>query len=1123
MNERNRPILTMHAISIGILLLVSLVASPARAETAYIHHELQVTLRPDEHLLSAIDSITLPRDFPNEVAFTLHAGLKPTSPTPLVSIIKRSETQGAVPLEQYIVVLPPGLRAFVVSYEGTINHPLEEIGKEQARGMQETPGTISKEGVYLASSSGWHPDLGPTLVTFDLQVKLPQSWNAVSQGERTMLDQGGNTVSVRWRSPEPQDAIFLIAAQFTEYTKRAGPVLAMAFLRTPDQELADKYLDATVTYLDLYSKLIGPYPYKKFALVENFWETGLGMPSFTLLGSKVLRLPFLINTSYPHEILHNWWGNSVFLDYEKGNWSEGLTAYLADHLIKEQQGMGAEYRMNTLQKYADYVIGNRDFPLTQFRSRHSSSSEAVGYGKALMFFHQLRRELGDETFELGLQDFFQKNKFRFAAFDDLRASFTTVSGKDLHTQFEQWVSREGAPQLKAGKPALAPVEGGFLLSALLEQTQPGEAYRLQIPVAVTMEGVEQAFQTVVEMNDKSMELKVRLTRRPLRLDIDPEFDLFRRLDREEVPPAISQALGAKKMLLLLPSASDKKLLAAYRELAKTISRSGPDEVELKLDSEVKALPDDRAVTILGWENMFLKTMLPALSAHDTAFSKHAVRINRTEIPKQDHSFVFTSRLPKHKDLAMMFIAARAPGALPGLGQKLSHYHKYSYLAFEGMEPANIAKGRWPVVDSPMTVLVPSAGGRTIRVEPAKLSHRDPLALLAPAFSREHLVDSVRYLSSNELKGRGFGSSGLDKAAEYIARQFQEAGLVPGGDAAESWYQVWEDTGGDPEQKAVMKNVIGVIPGKKQAISKESVVVAAHYDHLGFGWPESRDAGTGKVHPGADDNASGVAVLIELAKTFAKGPKPDRTIVFVAFTGEEAGKRGSRHYVVNEHRWPIEQCIAMLNLDTVGRLGKKKLLVLGAGSAKEWVHIFRGAGFVTGVEIETVSLDLDSSDQITFQEAGVPAVQLFSGPNADYHRTTDTADKIDPEGLVKVASVAREAIEYLTRREGPLSAVGTPVKSAKTPDSAGRKVSLGTIPDFAYTGTGLRITGTIPGSPAETAGLKEGDVITAINAAPLAGLQDFSNILKRSSPGDKITVTFLRNGTAMSVEATLQAK
>ena len=128
----------------------------------------------------------------------------------------------------------------------------------------------------------------------------------------------------------------------------------------------------------MYRGLIGPYPYGKFALVENFWETGYGMPSFTLLGPQIIRFPFILSSSYPHEILHNWWGNSVFVDYETGNWCEGLTAYMADHLIQEQRGKGDEYRRDTLQKYRDYVRDGRDFPLTEFRSRHSAATEAVG-------------------------------------------------------------------------------------------------------------------------------------------------------------------------------------------------------------------------------------------------------------------------------------------------------------------------------------------------------------------------------------------------------------------------------------------------------------------------------------------------------------------------------------------------------------------------------------------------------------------------------------------------------------------------------------------------------------------------------------------------------------------------
>ena len=163
----------------------------------------------------------------------------------------------------------------------------------------------------------------------------------------------------------------------------------------------------------------------------------------------------------------------------------------------------------------------------------------------------------------------------------------------------------------------------------------------------------------------------------------------------------------------------------------------------------------------------------------------------------------------------------------------------------------------------------------------------------------------------------------------------------------------------------MKNIIAVIPGKKTEWSGHSVVIGAHYDHLGLGMTIGRPEDKGTIHPGADDNASGVAALLELARVLKEDPAPDRSVVFVAFTGEEEGKLGSAYYRKNEHRYPVSKCIGMVNLDTVGRLGRNKLLILGAGSAIEWVHIFRGAGFVTGVDIETVSEELDSSDQKSF--------------------------------------------------------------------------------------------------------------------------------------------------------------
>ncbi|HEY6010129.1 MAG TPA: M20/M25/M40 family metallo-hydrolase, partial [Nitrospirota bacterium] len=852
-----------------------------------------------------------------------------------------------------------------------------------------------------SGASGWYPDFGLPLMTFDLEVKLPPTWDCVSQGSRALHENKDGAVLVKWNSPEPQDSIFLIAARFTEYAKPAGSAQAMVFLRTPDEGLANKYLDATIAYLELYSRLIVPYPYKKFALVENFWETGFGMPSFTLLGPSVIRLPFIINASYPHEILHNWWGNSVYPDYEKGNWSEGLTAYLADHLMKEQQGAGAEYRLNTLQKYSDYVLGSRDFPLTQFRSRHSSSSEAIGYGKSLMFFHMLRQELGDDTFRRGIREFYTRNKYRFATFDDLRSSFEAVSKKDLASEFEQWVTKVGAPQLRVTNPAVIPKGKGFTLSAILEQTQPGDAYHLRVPIGVTLEGHEQAFQTVIEMSNKKQSLNIPLPARPIRLDIDPEFDIFRRLDRNETPPAISQALGAKQMLVLIPASASAEMLEAYRTFAGSLAQSGPDKTEIKLDREMKTLPKDRAVVILGWENLFAGTAMTAFEQYDVSADQNDIHIAKTGIARADHSFVFTARHPENSDQAVMFIAADRQDALPGLGRKLPHYHKYSYLAFEGSEPSNVAKGRWPVIDSPLTVYIPAADGMIKKIEMGRLAPREPLAISEPVFSMDRMMATIAFLAKDALNGREIGTPEIDKAADHIAMEFKQAGLIPGGDAG-TYFQPWKDA----DRKMGMRNVIGVIPGKKPDWNKQSVVIGAHYDGQGLGLPGGSAKDSGKIHPGADDNASGVAVLTELARFFASGPRPDRTIVFIAFSGEEAGRLGSKFYTANGKHYPASECIGMVNLDTVGRLGKRKLLVLGSSSAKEWPHIFRGAGFVTGVEIDLVSEDLDSSDQKSFNEAGVPAVQLFSGPHLDYHRPGDTVEKIDPDGLVKVASVAK---------------------------------------------------------------------------------------------------------------------
>jgi aminopeptidase N len=374
-----------------------------------------------------------------------------------------------------------------------------------------------------------------------------------------------------------------------------------------------------------------------------------------------------------------------------------------------------------------------------------------------------------------------------------------------------------------------------------------------------------------------------------------------------------------------------------------------------------------------------------------------------------------------------------------------------------------------------------------------------------AIGPELMLEQVKYLSGKDLRGRGPGTPELDKAAAFIAARFEAVGLIPGGSGG-SWYQEWTD----PETKVRMRNVVGVLPGRDPERAGQSMVIGAHYDHLGMIGATREHEGT--MHPGADDNASGVAVLLEMASRLALVANMERSVVFVAFTGEEAGRKGSRYYVRNEKRYPVSKAVGMINLDTVGRLGKGKIIVLGSGSAKEWSSILRESATHLKIEIAESAQDLDASDHKSFHEAGVPAVQFFTGPHPDYHRPTDSADKIDGKGLAKVAMFTRAVAFSLATLPGMLTRTITAVPGpAAAEPRTDRKVTIGAIPDFTFNGQGVRLGGTQPGGPADTAGLKESDIIIQAGDAPVIGLKDLSDVLKTKQPGDTLTVRFLRNG------------
>ncbi len=689
------------------------VPAPAPAE-GRVRHAMTVGIDPPSHTLTVTDRVQLAsRPAGGVIDFVLNSALKVASSTPAVVEVPLGSASALfgingsgdaasrqIGVKRYRARLAPGQASLSITYRGAMEFGLSDQKEEYTRGFRESAGMLGPEGIYLTGASYWYPSFDQGLVDFDLTVAQPPDWHVVSQGNGTSRDPRGGS---RWESGGPMDEIDLVGGPLQVWRGAAGPVETLVYLHDRDDALAAKYLAATAQYLEMYRELVGPYPYRKFALVENFWETGYGMPTFTLLGHDIIRFPFIITSSYPHEILHNWWGNSVFVDYSSGNWCEGLTAYLADHLLAEQRGGGDEYRRSTLQKYRDYVRAGSDFPLTAFRSRESASTEAVGYGKALMAFHMLRMEIGDSQFRQVLRRFYQDFEGRRASFSDIEKTAETVAGRDLSRFFRDWVGRAGAPvlavEVTAVRPDTSRAGAGFVVEGTLRQTQGGEPFAVDVPVVVqTATG---SVRHVVRLASSAERFTVSSPGVPLMVHVDPWFDVFRKLDPRETPPSVSQIFGEPRVLAVLPSEAPAAEIAAWRELFRGW-QSGSHAIEVKLDTEVAELPADRAVWVAGRTNRWASRAL-ATGPRGLTVGESAVAIDGMSLELAKSAIVLTARHPGNVEKAVGLLLADSVAALPALGRKLPHYGKYSYLGFEGNDATNVAKGQWQESDSPLDV------------------------------------------------------------------------------------------------------------------------------------------------------------------------------------------------------------------------------------------------------------------------------------------------------------------------------------------------------------------------------------------------------------------------------------
>lgn len=556
----------------------------------------------------------------------------------------------------------------------------------------------SGEGIFLNGTSYFYPQTmrqeeAPDLMTFQLTVRHPEDWKVVSQGQKMLDSQNANQVV--WETTDPMEEIYLIANRFEEYERRHGDILFYAYLLDRDPNLAETYFSAAKKYLDFYEKMLGPYPYPKFALIENAMQTGYGMASFTFLGSRIIRFPFILNTSYPHEILHNWWGNSVYIDPDSGNWAEGLTAYLSDHLLTELKGQGNQYRLQQLMKFLSYVNKANDFPLINFKWRTSMASQAIGYGKMLMMLHMLRLQVGDEAFLAALREFYRDRQFRFASLDDLRVAFESASDKDLTNFFAHWTYRRGGPELELASATHTTAGGEHQLQIKVQQTQSGPAFPLKLPVAIWTKGATVPQITILDMTEKTLTTSFSLPGEPGKVMIDPYTEVFRKLDRKDVPPSIGQTYGSSLPSRILPNQEDfPDVLMGYHQFAQELVEGRQVVGHLFDDSKSNPVPKG-SLWVFGRANEYARHLKPQMKNYGVEIQADGVVIQGKTFAWKDRSFVFTLQRPGNREGSVTWVIAHSGESIPGLIRKLPHYGKYGVLVFKGNEPENEFKGAWP--------------------------------------------------------------------------------------------------------------------------------------------------------------------------------------------------------------------------------------------------------------------------------------------------------------------------------------------------------------------------------------------------------------------------------------------
>ena len=674
-------------------MLLALAAGAAGAEANILRaaHDIQIELFPAEMKLVAQDDIAIKTEMTGSLIFRAAENLK------LVKVeVNGSRRDVDFKNGRLRIVLESAEQtadlAVRIAYSGIFDDPAPVQPLNTDNPGYGVAGTISPRGTFLLAGAGWYPELVNSQATYRVTVKAPAGLIAVTAGRSAgHVTENGKTVST-WEVDYPVRGLALSAARYEVREKTVGNVTAATYLMPQNRQLADSYLNATAGYLTLYAELFGEYPFQKFAVVENFFPTGFGFPSYTLMGGTVLRLPFIVHTSLGHEIAHCWWGNGVYVDYAAGNWSEGLTSYVADYLYKEMKSEMAarEARRQWLKNYATLVGPQDDFALSRFTSRFNPVTKTIGYDKSAMVFHMIRQMIGEEAFWRSLRDLYRDRRFRQTSWSDIQQAFEVRSRRSLQEFFDQWVYRKGAPQFSVDVVSTKRTGQGWKITGNIIQNDA--AYHFPLNLSLNTGG--QTTETKIAVSGRVTGFELISSAAPRKLSADPRVDLFRKLYPSEIPPAVNSLKGSSAVKVVLSDPQDPVL----KKIARTLSMSlGLPSVAIVAENEMKQKSwAEHDLLLVGrlQPDTLLKSLPPGVDIRPNSFS-----LNGTTYDQPTDAFFGVFENPFAADRVVAVFMPLSTDYAEIVAAKITHYGKYSYLAFQSGK--NTAKGFWPVETSPL--------------------------------------------------------------------------------------------------------------------------------------------------------------------------------------------------------------------------------------------------------------------------------------------------------------------------------------------------------------------------------------------------------------------------------------